>query len=114
MRPRLGADADLARAELALSVYTPAKIVINERTGTIVLGGDVKLTPVSVIHGNLSIEVVTTYTAAPVPSVDAPAFGRGIAKGRRPRARMAEARKYGPGHRRRSPNAAGQPHDQSA
>jgi flagellar P-ring protein precursor FlgI len=52
---------------LALSVSTPAKIVINERTGTIVLGGDVKLTPVSVIHGNLSIEVTTTYSVAPIP-----------------------------------------------
>ncbi len=52
---------------LAINVHTPARIVINERTGTIVLGGDVKLTPVSVIHGNLSIQVVTTYTAAPVP-----------------------------------------------
>jgi flagellar P-ring protein precursor FlgI len=59
---------------LALNVYPPAKIVINERTGTIVLGGDVKLTPVSVIHGNLSIEVVTSYTAAPVPNVYAPTY----------------------------------------
>jgi flagellar P-ring protein precursor FlgI len=40
---------------------------VNERTGTIVLGGDVKLTPVSVIHGNLSIQVVTTYAVAPIP-----------------------------------------------
>lgn len=54
---------------LSLSVHTPAKIVINERTGTIVLGGDVKLTPVSVIHGNLSIEVTTTYSVAPIPGV---------------------------------------------
>lgn len=52
---------------LSIFVHTPARIIINERTGTIVLGGDVKLTPVSVIHGNLSIQVVTTYTAAPVP-----------------------------------------------
>jgi flagellar P-ring protein precursor FlgI len=52
---------------LSLSIFTPAKIVINERTGTIVLGGDVKLTPVSVIHGNLSIEVTTSYTVAPIP-----------------------------------------------
>jgi flagellar P-ring protein FlgI len=57
---------------LAVNVTTPAKIVINERTGTIVLGGDVKLTPVSVIHGNLSIEVVTTYAAVAGPSVYAP------------------------------------------
>jgi flagellar P-ring protein precursor FlgI len=52
---------------LVLSVHTPARIVINERTGTIVLGGDVKLTPVSVIHGNLSIQVVTSYAVAPLP-----------------------------------------------
>ena len=54
---------------LSLVVHTPARIIVNERTGTIVLGGAVKLTPVSVIHGNLSIQVVTTYTAAPVPNV---------------------------------------------
>lgn len=54
---------------LSLSVSTPAKIVLNERTGTIVLGGDVKLTPVSVIHGNLSIDVVTSYTVAPIPGM---------------------------------------------
>jgi flagellar P-ring protein precursor FlgI len=55
---------------LMLNVHTPAKIVINERTGTIVMGGDVKLSPVSVIHGNLSIQVVTSYDVAaivPVP-----------------------------------------------
>ncbi len=52
---------------LALDVHTPAKIVVNERSGTIVLGGDVKLTPVSVIHGNLSIQVVTSYDVAAVP-----------------------------------------------
>lgn len=52
---------------LSLNVHTPARIVVNERTGTIVLGGDVKLTPVSVIHGNLSIQVVTSYAVAPIP-----------------------------------------------
>ena len=59
---------------LAVKVFTPAKIVINERTGTIVLGGDVKLSPVSVIHGSLSVEVVTTNTAVAGPSVYAPTF----------------------------------------
>jgi flagellar P-ring protein precursor FlgI len=44
---------------LSLSVHSPAKIIINERTGTIVMGGDVKLSPVAVIHGSLSIQVVT-------------------------------------------------------
>jgi len=55
----------IARVQgLMLNVHTPAKIVINERTGTIVMGGSVKLSPVSVIHGSLSIQVVTTYKAA--------------------------------------------------
>jgi flagellar P-ring protein precursor FlgI len=67
---------------LTVKVFTPAKIVINERTGTIVLGGDVKISPVSVIHGNLSVEVVTTNTAVAGPSVYAPTFaGNGQAAG---------------------------------
>jgi len=45
---------------LAISVNSPAKVVVNERTGTIVMGGDVKLSPVSVIHGSLTIQVETT------------------------------------------------------
>jgi flagellar P-ring protein precursor FlgI len=55
----------IARVQnLMLNVHTPAKIIVNERTGTIVMGGNVKLSPVSVIHGSLSIQVITTYTAA--------------------------------------------------
>lgn len=34
-----------------------AKIVINERTGTIVAGGDVLLKPVAISHGDLTIEI---------------------------------------------------------
>lgn len=34
-----------------------AKIVINERTGTIVAGGDVVVSPVAISHGDLTIEV---------------------------------------------------------
>lgn len=34
-----------------------AKIVINERTGTIVAGGDVMVKPVAISHGDLNIEV---------------------------------------------------------
>lgn len=35
----------------------PAKVVINQRTGTIVLGGDVQILPIAVAHGSLSISV---------------------------------------------------------
>ncbi|MEP0813555.1 MAG: flagellar basal body P-ring protein FlgI [bacterium] len=34
-----------------------AKVVINQRTGTIVMGGDVGIKPVAVAHGSLSISV---------------------------------------------------------
>src|ERR1700722_5469088 len=37
-----------------------AKVVVNERTGTIVMGKDVRVSPVAILHGNLSVEVQTT------------------------------------------------------
>ena len=45
---------------LSINSQAPAKVVVNERTGTIVMGGDVRLSPVSVIHGSLTIDVATT------------------------------------------------------
>ena len=69
----------IARVQnLSLKVHTPAKIIINERTGTIVMGGNVKLSPVSVIHGSLSIQVVTTYTAAQPGFITAPPSGASL------------------------------------
>ncbi len=44
---------------LSINFHEPTKVIVNERTGTIVLGGDVKLSPVSLLHGSLSIEVET-------------------------------------------------------
>lgn len=44
---------------LSISMRSPAKVVVNERTGTIVMGGDVRLSPVSVIQGSLTIDVQT-------------------------------------------------------
>lgn len=37
-----------------------AKVVVNERTGTVVIGADVKLMPSAVAHGNLTVTVSTT------------------------------------------------------
>ncbi|MBS1856545.1 MAG: flagellar basal body P-ring protein FlgI [Acidobacteria bacterium] len=42
----------------------PARVVINERTGTIVLGKDVRIAPVAILHGNLTVEVQTTVTVS--------------------------------------------------
>jgi flagellar P-ring protein precursor FlgI len=49
---------------LSIKFNAPAKVVINERTGTIVMGGLVTLSPVSVMHGSLSIEVETTNSVS--------------------------------------------------
>jgi len=49
---------------LSISFRSPAKVVVNERTGTIVMGGDVKLSPVSVIHGSLTIDVTTAQVVS--------------------------------------------------
>lgn len=49
-----------ARIEnLSVEVRRRARVVINERTGTIVMGRDVRLGAVSILHGTLSIEVTT-------------------------------------------------------
>jgi flagellar P-ring protein precursor FlgI len=53
---------------LSISFHPPAKVVVNERTGTIVMGGDVKLSPVSVLHGSLTVEVATKFAVSqPAP-----------------------------------------------
>lgn len=41
-----------------------ARVVINERTGTIVIGSEVKLLPAAVAHGNLTVSVSTTNSVS--------------------------------------------------
>jgi flagellar P-ring protein precursor FlgI len=69
--PQPGEDIPtlLARLEtLPVQISTRARVVVNERTGTVVIGGDVRLAPVSILHGGLSIHVVTQ--TAVVPNAD--------------------------------------------
>ena len=42
-----------------IEVFPRARVVVNERTGTVVIGGTVRLQPVSILHGGLSVNVVT-------------------------------------------------------
>jgi flagellar P-ring protein FlgI len=49
---------------LTVEADRPARVVINERTGTIVLGKDVHIRPVAILHGNLTVEVQTTYNVS--------------------------------------------------
>jgi flagellar P-ring protein precursor FlgI len=58
-------SALLARIEnLEIQVHRKAKVVVNERTGTVVMGQDVRLGAVSILHGTFAIEVITTYVAS--------------------------------------------------
>lgn len=45
--------------ELEIDVFSRARVVVNERTGTVVIGGTVRLQPVSILHGGLTINVIT-------------------------------------------------------
>jgi flagellar P-ring protein FlgI len=62
--------ADLmARLEpLPVDVDAPARVVINERTGTVVVGASVRLGAAAVAHGNLSVRIQTRYKVSqPAP-----------------------------------------------
>jgi flagellar P-ring protein precursor FlgI len=57
--------AMLAKIEaIEVPFYPRAKVIVNERTGTVVIGGTVTLQPVSILHGGLSVNVVTNYTVS--------------------------------------------------
>jgi flagellar P-ring protein precursor FlgI len=52
----------LAQVEaLEVPIYPRAKVVVNERTGTVVIGGTVVLQPVSILHGGLVVNVVSEF-----------------------------------------------------
>ena len=58
--------------ELKIQTDQITKVVINERTGTIVVGGDVMIKPCQVAHGSLTIKVATTPEVTPaLPFTDA-------------------------------------------
>ena len=75
LTPQPGEDlpALLDRVESTeIDVFPRAKVVVNERTGTVVIGGKVRLQPVSILHGGLSVNVITEFQVSQ-PN----AFGQG-------------------------------------
>ena len=53
---------------LDVKVDMPAKVIINERTGTIVIGENVTISPVAIAHGSISIEIrETPEVSQPLP-----------------------------------------------
>jgi len=52
-------------------IRTPARVVVNESVGSIVITGNVEISPVAITHDGLSI---TTITPPPVPTAQDPVF----------------------------------------
>jgi flagellar P-ring protein precursor FlgI len=60
LEPKEDTAALLDKVEqVEISVYPRARVVVNERTGTVVIGGTVRLLPVSILHGGLSVNVIS-------------------------------------------------------
>jgi flagellar P-ring protein precursor FlgI len=68
-QPAGGVSDMLAKVEnLMVTVHPQAKVVVNERTGTIVMGQGVSLGACSVLHGNLSVVITTEFRVSqPLP-----------------------------------------------
>lgn len=77
VRVTIDAGADVAsRVALAARIENldveaarpPARVVVNARTGTVVIGGDVRILPAAVAHGNLTVSVTEDWQASqPAP-----------------------------------------------
>ncbi len=58
----------VARLEqLTLPTDAPAKVVVNERTGTVIMGSHVRISTVAVSHGNLSIQIKSELQVSQPP-----------------------------------------------
>jgi len=53
--------------EIEVEPDTQARVVINERTGTVVVGENVRISSVAISHGNLSIEIKETQQVSQPP-----------------------------------------------
>lgn len=63
--PKIGAARFMAEiGALEVQADVPARIVIDERTGTIVIGKDVTVSTVAVAHGTLTVRVTETPRAS--------------------------------------------------
>jgi flagellar P-ring protein precursor FlgI len=59
----------IARIEAAtLTVDSPARVVINERTGTVIMGSQLRIATVAISHGNLTIQIREEKQVSQPPS----------------------------------------------
>jgi len=75
---------------LTVTPDTISKVVINERTGTVIIGENVRISTIAIAHGNLSIQVQETPTVSqPLPFSEGttevvPRTGIDVAEGNAP------------------------------
>jgi flagellar P-ring protein precursor FlgI len=54
--------------QIEVTPDTTARIVLNERTGTVIIGSDVHVMPVAIAHGSLNVTVKTDFgVSQPAP-----------------------------------------------
>ena len=75
----ISVTVDTAEGESAMTVATAiegvevmpdeaARVVLNERTGTVIIGSDVRVRPVAIAHGSLNVTVKTDFgVSQPAP-----------------------------------------------
>jgi flagellar P-ring protein precursor FlgI len=52
----------MSRIELlSVNIDIPARVIVNERTGTVVIGENVTISPIALAHGGLTIEINTDF-----------------------------------------------------
>jgi flagellar P-ring protein FlgI len=71
--------AFFARLESVMDPDRRARVVVNERTGTVVSGGDVRISKVSISHGDLKISIAEVNIASQPTMVVRPGPGVGTA-----------------------------------
>lgn len=58
--------------QLEVKPDSDARVIVNERTGTVVIGENVRISTVAVAHGNLSIQIKETQQVSQIPAFYGP------------------------------------------
>jgi flagellar P-ring protein precursor FlgI len=79
----------MARIEsISIDPDVAARVVVNERTGTVVSGGDVYLSAVTVSHGDLRVSIVERFAFSQPEDVAVFGGGSGLRSFARPEAEV--------------------------
>lgn len=63
LRDRIALAAKIEALDIAVDA-PPARVIVNARTGTVVIGSGVRVLPTAIAHGSLTVRVTETLTAS--------------------------------------------------